>query len=216
MKNLRLKPYLDQEAARPDRGRVIMAQYDEETVVIYQAYPPAIAEYAVEHGRLGGPGFSFERATWIKPGFLWMMRRSAWATAPGQERVLAIWLARAAFETILQTAVHSHFTPGTYPARADWQAALAASEVIVQWDPDHDPRGRKLDRRTIQLGLRGGMLRRLAEEWIVALQDITPYVHEQARFARQPDLLLLPAERLYPVADAALARRLGLDKSSLS
>jgi hypothetical protein len=30
------------------------------------------------------PDFSLRRMTWIKPGFLWMMHRSGWATKPNQ------------------------------------------------------------------------------------------------------------------------------------
>ena len=33
----------------PRRGRHILAQYDDHSVVVYQAYCPEIAEYAVKH-----------------------------------------------------------------------------------------------------------------------------------------------------------------------
>ena len=36
----------------PPSGRHILAQYDDETVVVYQAFKPSIAEYAVKHQRL--------------------------------------------------------------------------------------------------------------------------------------------------------------------
>src|SRR5687767_8133838 len=82
--------YLEQSRRLPKRGRHILAHFDEGTIVVYQAYRVEIASYAVEHGRFGGPHFSFERMSWIKPGFLWMMYRSDWATAEDQERVLAV------------------------------------------------------------------------------------------------------------------------------
>ena len=43
------EPYLEQRKIWPNRGRHILAQYDEKTVVVYQAFNPAIAQYAVEH-----------------------------------------------------------------------------------------------------------------------------------------------------------------------
>jgi hypothetical protein len=36
----------------PKEGRHILAQYDVDSVVVYQAYCPEIAQYAVEHQRL--------------------------------------------------------------------------------------------------------------------------------------------------------------------
>ncbi|GHF40624.1 hypothetical protein GCM10017781_16590 [Deinococcus metalli] len=42
------------------------------------------------------------------------------------------------------------------------------------------------------------------------MEDITPFVIEQRRLAAFPERLLLPAERVYPVSDAAVARRIGL------
>ncbi|MFO0977221.1 MAG: DUF4291 family protein [Planctomycetaceae bacterium] len=68
----------------PESGRVIMAQSDSHSVVVYQAYRPSIGLFAAEHGYFGGD-FSLSRMTWIKPNFLWMMYRSGWGTKPDQE-----------------------------------------------------------------------------------------------------------------------------------
>jgi hypothetical protein len=68
----------------------------------------------------------------------------------------------------------------------------------------------KLGRRAIQLGLGGETLRRFATEWIYFIEDITPFVREQARFREDEDMLFTPYERPYPLKDQALARRLGL------
>ena len=46
-----------------------LVAYDDETIVVYQAYRPDIAAYAVEHEQFGGP-WSFGRMSWIKPNFL--------------------------------------------------------------------------------------------------------------------------------------------------
>jgi len=68
---------------------------------VYQAYKPEIANFAVRNGFFGGAKFSFERMSWIKPNFLWMMYRSGWATKEGQENILAVKLKRSFFEEIL-------------------------------------------------------------------------------------------------------------------
>ncbi len=38
-----------QEKVWPQEGRHILAQYDEDSIVVYQAYCPEIADYAVKH-----------------------------------------------------------------------------------------------------------------------------------------------------------------------
>ena len=180
MRTLPLEPYRAQAAAWPAEGRHVLACFDDDTVVVYQAYRPAIGHYAAAHGHFGGE-FSLSRMSWIKPNFLWMMYRSGWGTKEGQEVVLAIWLARAAFDEIVA-------------------AAVAGSDVRLQWDPDHDPHGRPLARRAVQLGLRGDALRRYAREWVREIQDVSPLVAEhRAALARGGlDALATPRERVYP------------------
>ena len=63
---LTLERYRDQQARWPAEGRHILAQYDETSVVVYQAYRPAIGHYAARHGRFGDE-FSLNRMSWIKP-----------------------------------------------------------------------------------------------------------------------------------------------------
>jgi hypothetical protein len=41
--------YRSQVQRWPQEGRHIMAMYNEETVVVYQAFNSSIADYAVEH-----------------------------------------------------------------------------------------------------------------------------------------------------------------------
>jgi hypothetical protein len=214
MKRLRLKPYIDQKEKWPAKGHVILAQYDDDTVVVYQAYSRSIGRKAVERQSLDGPGFSFDRMTWIKPNFLWMMHRSEWGTAPDQKSVLAIWLARPFFDALLFAAVPSHYVPDQFPSQAAWKAAVEESEVRVQWDPDYTPEGKKLPRSAIQIGVRGEMLRRYAGEYIIQIEDIGEFIGEQAAYLETPDLLFTPSEKIYPVKDPAVAARLGLDKSA--
>jgi hypothetical protein len=84
----------------------------------------------------------------------------------------------------------------------------------LQWDPDHNPYGTKLERRAIQLGLRGEVLRQFATDWIV---DITPFAAAQRKYveARELDKLTVPVERVYLVADEGLAAQLRLQATSL-
>jgi hypothetical protein len=98
--------YLDQEqCVWPSEGKHILAQYDDDSVVVYQAFCPAIAEYAVTNQKFGGPQFSFSRMSWVKTNFLWMMYRCGWASKANQERVLAVRITRDAFNTILANAL---------------------------------------------------------------------------------------------------------------
>ena len=46
----RVQSYSEQEnTVWPKEGRHVLAQYDDDTVVVYQAYCPEIADYAVKH-----------------------------------------------------------------------------------------------------------------------------------------------------------------------
>jgi hypothetical protein len=123
---------------------------------------------------------------------------------------LLLELARAAFDQILGQAVPSSFVDVHYKDRDAWQAAVTASNVRLQWDPDHDPHGRPVARRAVQLGLRRGVLAKYAREWIRNIEDVTPFVRAQHE-ALQRDgksSLVTPLERVYPVTGA---NQLGVD-----
>ena len=64
--NLLTEPYVAQAARWPKQGRHILAQFDDESVIVYQAYRPAIGHFATQHGFFGGE-FSLSRMSWIKP-----------------------------------------------------------------------------------------------------------------------------------------------------
>src|SRR5688572_14610926 len=106
--NIRTAPYEHVVKGWPDSGRHILAQYDDDSVVVYQAYRSSIADFAVAHRRFGGE-FSLSRMSWIKPNFLWMMYRSGWAAKENQERILAVRLKSRFFESLLERAVPSTF-----------------------------------------------------------------------------------------------------------
>jgi hypothetical protein len=204
------EPYLAQLARWPESGRHILAQFDDLSVIVYQAYRPAIGHFAAQYGYFGGE-FSLRRMSWIKPNFLWMMYRCGWATKEGQEVVLAIRLRRSAFDEILRRAVHSTFAPDTYDSDSAWKAAVARSDVRLQWDPDHNPSGAPLERRAIQLGLRGEILAKYAREWVLGIEDVSEFVRQQSEHAHSPfDRLITPREKPYPVTEREVAVRLGV------
>ncbi len=85
----------------------IRADFDRDTIVVYQAFPRPIAEAALQHGTFVAP-FSFSRMTWIKPSFLWLMERSNWGRKSGQEHILAVRMTRKGWEEALSLAVLTH------------------------------------------------------------------------------------------------------------
>ena len=213
--NLRLSPYLEQRARWPASGRHILAQHDEAEVVVYQAYRSEIADWAVAHQQFGGP-WSFDRMSWIKPNFLWMAYLCGWATEPGQERVLAVRLARSGFEQILAWAVESRWHPESDGSdEAAWRRRGKSAPVRMQWDPDHAPGGAPEARRAIQLGLRAEASRRYATEWALAIEDVTDFVRAQHPNARSSrfDALVTPTETVFLPASAAVRTRLRLSEA---
>ena len=206
--------YLAQIDRWPKTGRHIMAQFDDESIVFYQAYRPAIGHFAASHGYFGGE-FSLNRMSWIKPNFLWMMYRSGWGTKIGQEVILAIWIKRCAFDRILAAAIHSKFVPGLYSSEKEWKQAVATSLVRLQWDPDRNPSGAKLERRAIQLGLRGEILSHYARDWIVNIEDISEFARQQHQYVKSQDWaqLITPTESVYSVENLDVSQRLGINSN---
>ncbi|MEM9931258.1 MAG: DUF4291 domain-containing protein [Bacteroidota bacterium] len=202
--------YPDDATSLPQTGRHILAYQVEDQIVVYQAYNHAIADYAVANQQFGGSAFSYNRMSWVKPNFLWMMYRCGWASKENQERVLAIYLKRKDWEEILSAAVFSSFQAAIYGSEANWKAELAASEVRLQWDPDHDLYGGKLDRKAIQIGMKGEMLRRYGTEMVQQIVDVTPFVQAQKTYVDQHALqkLQVPQETVYAVSRQDL--RIGL------
>jgi len=211
--NLTTEPYISQSETWPETGKMILAQYDDDSIVVYQAYRPSIGNFAAKQGYFGGE-FKLSRMSWIKPNFLWMMYRCGWAQKEGQEVVLAIRIQRAAFDLILDLAIHSSFKSNIYQSHDEWKTAVQSSNVRLQWDPDHAPDGDKLERRAIQLGLRGDVLERYSREWIIEIQDVTGFVREQRANATSNNGysdLIVPSERIYPVRNQDTAKHLRLD-----
>ncbi|RGB39499.1 hypothetical protein C1646_650608 [Rhizophagus diaphanus] len=203
MITLETELYISQLQRWPKEGRHIMGQYDDNSIIVYQAYNPSIANYAVKHQKFGGQDFSWTRMSWIKPNFTWMMYRSGWATKNNQERILAIKLSRQGFEEIISKAVPTNFNSFSPISREEWQENLKSSEVRVQWDPDHNLLGEKIQRRAIQLGMKGDILKKYSDEYIISIEDITEFVNEQYELIKMNklDQVMTPVEQIYDLGD---------------
>ncbi|MGV9654765.1 DUF4291 domain-containing protein [Streptomyces sp. NPDC003554] len=190
----------------PQRG--IRAVHTESTITVYQAYSREIGLPAVREGRFPAI-WKRDRMTWIKPSFLWMMYRCGWGAKTGQETVLAVEISRDGFDWALRHACLSSYVRGVHPDRAAWQRQLKRAPTRVQWDPERDLRLQPLPYRSLQLGLSGEAARRYADEWTVAIRDVTPLAHEIHALVGSGDLdsaaRLLPQEYPYPHGDELLA-----------
>lgn len=196
-------------------GRTVRAKYTEDTVTVYQAYSPAIADAALRAGSFVPP-FKRTRMTWIKPSFLWMMYRSGWAEKPGQERVLAVEITRRGFAWALRHSCLSHHDGRVHATRDDWLAAKKASPVRIQWDPERDITLQPMEGRAIQIGLSGPAVEAYVEEWIRGIEDVTALaeqVHSLVRERRREEAAaLVPREEAYPLP-ADIGARIGADEA---
>jgi hypothetical protein len=210
---IQTESYIDSLQHLPNQGQHIIGHQVDDTIVVYQAYNHQIADFAVTHQHLGGNHYSYNRMSWIKPNFLWMMYRCGWGRKVNQERVLGIWLKKVDFETILSQAVFSSFKETQYTSHEEWRKELESKEVRLQWDPDHDPYGNKLARRAIQLGLKGKSLERFGKENILKIEDLTSFVAEQRQHieAKNLEKLQVPMERGYQTIDANIKMKIALD-----
>lgn len=209
---MKLEKYTEQIKRLPKDGKQIIGSIEGENIIVYQAFNPNISQFAVENQKFGGAHYSFNRMSWIKPGFLWMMYRAGWASKEHQQHILAITLPLIHFETILSQATISSYDSGIYPTRELWQQELEKTEVRLQWDPDHDPAGNKQTRKAIQIGMKGDVLKKFCTEWILKIEDITPFVkaeYEKVRMGRE-DELNVPFETIWNLENEVIRKRLGL------
>ncbi|MGE6395652.1 DUF4291 domain-containing protein [Chryseobacterium scophthalmum] len=209
--DIKLKKYKEQLKDWPQEGHHIMAQYDEKKIIVYQSYRKEIGEFAIKNQYFGG-AFILERMTWIKPNFLWMMYRNGWGTKDGQEYVLAIHLKMDAFKKYLESAVYSSYNDRLGISREEWQNQIKESSVRLQWDPDHEPFGGKLERRAIQIGLRNEFTHSFAKEDLILIENISNFVKEQYQFVLNDDLdnLMIPEEKPLLFDDEDLNKKLTL------
>lgn len=124
--------------------------------------------------------------------------------------VLAIHLKREAFETYLKNAVYSSFNQVEGMTREEWQKEVKTSNVRLQWDPDHDPYGAKLERRAIQIGLRNEFIKTFAREDILLIEDISNFVAKEYENVKNNSLenLMIPVEKPLVFKDVELNKKL--------
>ncbi|WP_330478012.1 DUF4291 domain-containing protein [Streptomyces platensis] len=194
----------DGPAPPAEPQRRIRALHTDTTVTVYQAYSPALGLPAARNGRFP-VAWKRERMTWIKPSFLWMMYRCGWGEKADQETVLAIEIDRAGFDWALRNACLSHYDADEHADREGWRRELKGAPARVQWDPERDLGLRALPYRSLQLGLSGEASRRYADEWTVAIRDVTPLAREVRALVRAGETAaaaaLLPEERPYPAPE---------------
>ncbi|MEO1441051.1 MAG: DUF4291 domain-containing protein [Chloroflexota bacterium] len=188
----------------------VLAAYDDEGVYVYQAFRPEIVQAALEKGTFD-KGFGMDRMTWIKPSFGWMLHRSGYASKSRQQAIAKIKITHEGFRQALAWAVLTSWNPDAYSSADEWRAALKASPVRVQWDPDRTLADHKLERRAIQIGLRGKAVYAYVNEWIIGLEDVTALAHRigELKRAKKAIEVDVPDERVYPV-EAEVMQRLGM------
>ena len=193
----------------------IRADYNQHTITVYQAYNDAIADVAVRDGRFGA-SFSFNRMTWIKPSFMWMMERSNWGLKKDQQHILAIRIKRTFFDTLLEQAVLTTPEAHVYPHAGILETLFAQANVYVQWDPERSINGKKLEHRSLQLGISRNLISQFNEDAIVAIDDLTPLVRKCHNLLINGKTTqaksFLPPEKIYPVS-AAARKALGMKNS---
>jgi len=207
---------------RTNTGRIpvrqIRADYCDDRIRVYQAFSPVIADAALSAGKFTPPHFNFDRMTWIKPSFLWMMYRSNWATRRNQERVLRIEIRRRGFEWALANSCLSHYEKRTYRDKEHWQTLLRSLPVRIQWDPERDIDLSRLQYRSIQIGLSGEAVQKYVHEWIYEICDLTGLAREIQSLVsngeKERATELLPKEEPYPLS-RALQKAVGIIEESL-
>ena len=192
----------------------IRADFDRDTIVVYQAYNDAIADAAVQAGRFVAP-FSMQRMTWIKPSFLWLMERSGWGTKSNQERILSVRITRSGWERALSLAVLTSFDARVHASVDAWREQFSQAPVHVQWDPERSIHGGKLEHRSIQVGLGRPVIEEYVAEWTTGIKDLTPLVAKLRQLRKDGHHAaaksLLPPERVYAV-DSSIANRIGMNQ----
>ncbi len=206
--------YEEHERHLPSNGKYIIAQFTREYIVVYQAFKDSIAQYAIANQKFGGEDYDFERTTWLKPSFLWMMHYSGWANKQNQENVLAIKISIAGFEEILKNAVLNKFYDSL--PLLDIFRKKNPDHIKWRWETYHDLRGDKTDRKAVKIGLSGEMLQRFNNEWILEIQNITEYVKQQQTLVGENKIskILLPRERAYAPNDLSILKK--IDATSIS
>lgn len=188
----------------------VFAKYDRQCIRVYQAYNSIIAKEAVALQTFG-ENFNINRMTWIKPSFLWLMYRSNWGTKKNQECILALDIYQEKFNEVLEKAVLTSPDSASYNS-TQWEKAFDETTVYCQWDPDRGINGNAINRAAIQLGLKGDTLRDFLDTGICRIEDLTSLVKKwnEQRKNGKLNFKNLPTEKIYPVKDRVIRKRLNM------
>ncbi|VAW78881.1 hypothetical protein MNBD_GAMMA12-623 [hydrothermal vent metagenome] len=182
----------------------IRASYDQKSIVLYQAYSDAIAKPALAENKFVTP-FSFNRMTWIKPSFLWLMHRSHWGTKKGQENILAVRIKRESWGKALSLGVLTHPEMSIYQNPEVWRSQFDNAKIHVQWDTERSLRGAGLTYYSIQVGVGRELIEEYVNEWILDIVDISNNVKKIRSLLKSGKdknvRKLLPIEKVYPVPE---------------
>lgn len=103
-----------------------------------------------------------------------------------------------------------------YPHAGIWETLFAQANVYVQWDPERSINGKKLEHRSLQLGISRNLISQFNEDAIVAIDDLTPLVRKCHNLLINGKTTqaksFLPPEKIYPVS-AAARKALGMKNS---
>jgi hypothetical protein len=183
--------------------RSVRASFDEESIVVYQAFNPQIGNAAVAQQSFINTSFKQERMTWIKPSFLWMMYRSGWGRKADQEVVLGVRMKRSGFEWALRNAAIASFDRHVYADEQHWKDRLQHAPVRVQWDPEKSIHLQPLPYRSIQIGIAGIAVSHYINDWIISIENLSPLATEIHQLLRSGNdaaaQALLPIETQYPL-----------------
>ncbi|ANQ51757.1 DUF4291 domain-containing protein [Flammeovirga sp. MY04] len=184
------------------RYQEIRAEFDSKTITVYQAYNKNIALSAIKYQKFEKP-FSFNRMTWIKPSFLWLMERSNWGNKSNQEYILAIKIKRECWEKALSLGVLTDPDKEVYSSGYEWEKQFREAKVHIQWDPERTLKGGKLQERTIQVGISRFLIEEYNSDWINEIVDLTPLVKKMSLLRKAGKYKevkrFLPKERVYPL-----------------
>jgi len=178
----------------------IRAEFDNETITVYQAYNKQIALPAIKNNKFEKP-FSFNRMTWIKPSFLWLMERSNWGNKSNQDYILGIKIKREYWDNALSLGILTDPDKEIYTSGYEWEKQFKVAKIHIQWDPESTLKGGKLRERTIKVGISRFLIEEYNNDWIDKIVDLTPLVKKMdvLRKAGKYDQVkrLLPKEKVY-------------------
>ena len=72
--------------------------------------------------------------------------------------------------TCFEPKVHNHIEK--------WRTEFEDAPVHVQWDPERTIHGKKLEHRSIQVGISRHVIRELTDDWLLEIADFTAQVRK--------------------------------------